>query len=122
MNKNPTQGNSTIVHTPGGQSAELKSQYASAFGIGKFAAASLYAGKFNSLVGTSGAKIDFGQPFSSRPRSLHGFFQYTPVAIDYLGGNQPAGTVQKEIWIFVLFILHCLKVRIKLIIQILVHF
>lgn len=95
VNKNPTQGNSTIVHTPGGQSAELKSQYASAFGIGKFAAASLYAGKFNSLVGTSGAKIDFGQPFSSRPRSLHGFFQYTPVAIDYLGGNQPAGTVQK---------------------------
>ena len=51
VNKNPTQGNSTTVHTSGGQSAELKSQYASAFGIGKFAAASLYTGKFNSLVG-----------------------------------------------------------------------
>lgn len=95
VNKNPTQGNSTVLHTPGGQSAELKSQYASAFGIGKFAAASLYSGSFNSLVGTSGAKIDFGQPFVSRPTALHGWFQYTPVAIDYVGGKQPAGTVEK---------------------------
>ena len=93
VNKNPTQGNSTIVHTPGGQSAELKSQYASAFGIGKFAAASLYSGSFNSLVGTKGAKIDFGQPFVSRPIALHGWFRYTPVAINYVGENQPAGTV-----------------------------
>ena len=95
VNKNPTQGNSTVLHTPGGQSAELKSQYASALGIGKFAAASLYSGSFNSLVGTNGAKIDFGQPFVSRPTALHGWFQYTPVAIDYVGGNQPAGTVGK---------------------------
>lgn len=95
VNKNPTQGNEKVVHTQGGQSAELKSQYASAFGIGKFAAASLYSGKFNSLVGTSGAKIDFGQLFSSRPKALHGFFQYTPVAINYVGDNQPAGTVNE---------------------------
>lgn len=74
----------------GGQSAELKSQYASAFGIGKFAAASLYAGKFNSLVGTNGAKIDFGQPFTSRPTQLHGFFQYTAGVIDYKGDSTPA--------------------------------
>lgn len=95
VNVNPTQGNGTIIHTPGGKSAELKSQFASALGIGKFAAASLYSGKFNSLVGTDGAKIDFGQPFTSRPISLHGFFQYAPVAIDNLGGNQPSGTVKK---------------------------
>lgn len=95
VNKNPTQGSNAIVHTPGGISAELKSQYASAFGIGKFAAASLYTGQFNSLVGTDGAKIDFGRQFTSRPISLHGFFHYTPVKIDYLGGNQPEGTVQK---------------------------
>ena len=95
VNINPTQGNSTVLHTPGGKSAELKSQYASAFGIGKFAAASLYSGSFNSLVGKNGAKIDFGQPFVSRPTALHGWFQYTPVAIDYVGDNQPAGTVGK---------------------------
>lgn len=90
INVNPTQGNSATVHTMGGQSAELKSQYASAFGIGKFAAASLYAGKFNSLVGTNGAKIDFGQPFTSRPTQLHGFFQYTAGVIDYKGDSTPA--------------------------------
>lgn len=91
VNKNPTQGNSTTVHTSGGQSAELKSQYASAFGIGKFAAASLYTGKFNSLVGTNGAKIDFGQSFVSRPTALHGWFHYTSGKIDYRGGNTPEG-------------------------------
>ncbi len=95
VNINPTQGNSTTVHTSEGQSAELKSQYASALGIGKFAAASLYTGKFNSLVGTDGAKIDFGQSFTSRPTALHGWFQYAPKLIDYVGSNQPSGTVSK---------------------------
>lgn len=94
VNKNPTQGNSDIVHTPGGKSAELKSQYASAFGIGKFAAASLYTGKFNSLVGTNGAKIDFGQEFASRPTALHGWFRYTNGKIDYRGGNTPEGVAE----------------------------
>lgn len=98
VNANPTQGNSSTVHTAGGQSAELKSQYASAFGIGKFAAASLYTGKFNSLVGTNGAKIDFGQPFTSRPTQLHGWFKYSTGAIDYKGDNTPAslGIVKGE--------------------------
>ena len=95
VNKNPTQGNSTTVHTPGGQSAELKSQYASAFGIGKFAAASLYSGKFNSLVGTNGAKIDFGQSFDSRPSALKGWYHYTNGKIDYRGENTPAGVAEK---------------------------
>lgn len=94
VNKNPTQGNSTIVHTAGGQSAELKSQYASAFGIGKFAAASLYTGKFNSLVGTNGAKIDFGQKFTARPIGLHGWFHYTNGKIDYRGNNTPEGVAE----------------------------
>lgn len=95
VNKNPTQGNSTTVHTSGGQSAELKSQYASAFGIGKFAAASLYSGKFNSLVGTNGAKIDFGQSFDSRPSALKGWYHYTNGKIDYRGDNTPAGVAEK---------------------------
>ena len=95
VNVNPTQGNSSIVHTSGGKSAELKSQYASAFGIGKFAVASLYSGKFNSLVGTNGAKIDFGQKFASRPTGLHGWFRYTSGKIDYRGDNTPAGLGEK---------------------------
>lgn len=96
VNVNPTQGNSEKVHTAGGKSAELKSQFASASGIGKFAAGSLYSGKFNGLVGASGAKIDFGQPFTERPTRLTGWFQYSTSKIDYLGGSQPANTVSKE--------------------------
>lgn len=93
VNINPTQGNSSIVHTKDGKSAELKTQYKV-----KLAAASLYAGSFGGLVGgviPKGAKINFGQPFTSRPISLHGFFQYAPVAINYVGGSQPAGTVKE---------------------------
>lgn len=90
VNKNPTQGNATTVHTVGGKSAELKSQYASAFGIGKFAAASLYTGKFKKLQGADGAVIDFGQPFTARPTQLHGYFQYTSAKINYVGKDTPA--------------------------------
>ena len=90
VNINPTQGNSSIVHTPGGKSAELKSQNKV-----KFAAASLYAGSFGGLVGLSGAKINFGQPFTSRPTALHGWFQYAPKSIGYVGDKQPSGTVSK---------------------------
>lgn len=90
VNINPTQGNSSIVHTFGGKSAELKSQYKV-----KFAAASLYTGSFGGLVGLSGAKINFGQPFTSRPTALHGWFQYAPKSIDHVGSNQPGGTVSK---------------------------
>lgn len=98
VNVNPTTGTEAVTHTSGGKAAYLKSQYASAFGIGKFAAASLYTGQFVALVGTNGAKIKFGQPFTARPTQLHGFFQYATGAIDYKGDNTPesAGIVQGE--------------------------
>ena len=84
INVNPTTGESTVVHTSGGQSAKLHSQYASAFGIGQFAAASLYTGTFGEtkLSPSMGATIDFGQEFTSRPTHLQGFYQYAPVIID----------------------------------------
>ena len=87
---NPTTGDSDIKHS-GNYSAKLETQYA----VVKLAAASLYYGRFNGLVSTKGAKIDFGQPFTSRPISFKGYFQYAPVAIDKVGGKQPANTVSK---------------------------
>ena len=87
---NPTTGDEGLKHS-GKSSAKLETQYA----VVKLAAASLYYGSFEGLVGMSGAKINFGQPFASRPTALHGYFQYAPKAIDYLGGNQPSNTVQK---------------------------
>mgnify|MGYP003251362026 FL=1 len=91
VNINPTQGNSNVVHTRGGKSAELKSQYKV-----KFAAASLYTGSFGGLVGMSGAKINFGQPFVSRPIALRGWFQYAPVNVTYVGENLPVDAVVEK--------------------------
>lgn len=94
---NPTQGVTSPVYDAGNTSegktdkaAELKSQTASLFGVPvKLAAASLYTGQFQTLSGTNGAKIKFGQPFVSRPTSLHGWYQYAPGKVDW-GGDKLA--------------------------------
>lgn len=98
---NPTQGVTSPAHTSSGKSAQLKSQFAGIGIIGKFAAASLYSGKFNTLVGMNGAKLDLGQPFTSRPTQLTGWYQYSTGSIDYVGKNQPSGTLDKgdqDVW------------------------
>lgn len=87
---NPTTGDASVKRT-GSYSAKLESQYA----VVKFAAASLYYGRFGKLIGTTGAIIDFGQPFKSRPTALHGFYQYAPKNIDNVEKNLPANTVKK---------------------------
>ena len=95
VNVNPTQGVTSPART-GNKAAELKSQYAAAFGFGKFAAASLYSGTFGDLVGTNGAYIHFGRPFTARPIQLKGWYQYSTGLIDYLGDGQPSNTVTKN--------------------------
>lgn len=69
----------------GNSSAKLASAYA----VIKFAAASIFAGDFVGLVGTKGAKLDWGVPFTSRPSALKGYLSYTPGAINR--GTQPSG-------------------------------
>ena len=63
----------------------------------KFAAASIYTGSFSDLVGMSGAKLNWGREFTSRPTALHGYFQYAPGTIDNVN-NPPtsAGIVKNE--------------------------
>lgn len=95
VNINPTQGNSEVVHTAGGKSARLLSHFVSVFGITKFAAASIYSGSFVGLVGTNGAKLNFGQPFTARPTQLTGWYNYTPKNIDQRGSNTPNGIGEK---------------------------
>lgn len=75
-----------VVHS-GSKAAMLVSQYI----VIKFAAASLYTGKFGALVGTSGAWLNWGVPFTSRPTALKGYMQYAPKAINRPGTNLPAG-------------------------------
>lgn len=81
---NTTNGSKTVFHG-GAASAELKSNQKA----GVFAAASLFAGKFNALVGTSGAKLDWGRPFTSRPKSVSVWVNYSTGAMNYVGSNLP---------------------------------
>lgn len=72
------------VHS-GSKAAKLESKYI----VIKFAAASLYTGSFGQLVGTSGAKLNWGVPFTARPTALKGYMQYAPQNIDRTGRNLP---------------------------------
>ena len=78
----------TDVVRSGSYAAKLESKYI----VIKFAAASIYTGQFGALVGTSGAWLNWGAPFTSRPTALKGWMQYAPKPINRVGSNLPAGT------------------------------
>ena len=103
MGKNPTSEEKTLVHTPGGSSVKMASQYVGIVGIaGKFAAGNLYTGHFVALEGTSGATLQFGSPFESRPTKLHGFVHYTPGKVNYDSSKAPlkkGETDQNDVYI-----------------------
>lgn len=73
------------VHS-GSKAAKLESKYI----VIKFAAASMYTGSFGQLIGTSGAKLNWGVPFTARPTALKGYMLYAPKAINRVGKNLPA--------------------------------
>lgn len=77
-----TSQETSIVHS-GSSAAKLESKYI----VIKFAAASLYTGTFDHLVGTSGAVLNWGVPFTARPTALKGYMQYAPANIAS-SGNQ----------------------------------
>lgn len=69
----------------GNSSARLGTKWA----VVKLAAASLFTGDFIGLIGTKGAKLDWGVPFTSRPSALKGYYSYVPGSINR--GTQPSG-------------------------------
>lgn len=91
MSVSLTTGSNKMNHTPGGsKSAELKSQFVSVFGIGKFAAGNLFMGRFGATVGTSGARLTFGKPYNgSHPDKLSVWVSYTPGVVDKTANNCP---------------------------------
>lgn len=66
-----------------GTSAQLKSTKV----VIAFAAASLFTGEFDGMIGTSGAKLTWGVPFQSRPSALKGYMKYATGGIN--NGTQP---------------------------------
>lgn len=85
MSKNPTSPESTDVHTAGGKSAKLSSQFVGFLGIGKFAAGNVYVGRYmQTYTSPMGARIRFGREFTSRPVQLKGWYKYSRgTKIDY---------------------------------------
>ncbi len=77
--------NTAYVHS-GSKAARLESKYI----VIKFAAASLYTGSFIELVGTKGAKLNWGVPFASRPTALKGYMQYEPASVNRTSSSAPA--------------------------------
>ena len=75
----------------GSKAARLESKYI----VIKFAAASLYSGSFIELVGTKGAKLNWGVPFASRPTALKGYMQYEPASVNRTSSSAPAGAPAK---------------------------
>ena len=62
-----------------GYGVKMESIYASI----KFAAGNLYTGKFNGLVGTKGADLDWGVPFTARPLGISIYYRYSAATINY---------------------------------------
>ena len=73
---NPTMPEDAIVVK--GKAAALKSTSV----LSVFAAGSLYLGQFQKVIGTSGAEISMGRPYTGRPTKLSGYINYTPGTID----------------------------------------
>lgn len=51
----------------------------------KFAAGNIFVGEFGGVIGTSGGKVNFGRPFTLRPRKLSVWLKYNSGKIDCLG-------------------------------------
>lgn len=82
MSKYPT--SQETAHVVAGSAVKLSSQFVGLGSLGQFAGGNIYSGAFVKLVGMSGAELDFGRPYTSRPTALHGWYDYAPVAIDYV--------------------------------------
>ena len=57
---------------------------------GILAAGNLFAGQFDGLVGTSGGRVNFGRPWTTRPRAVKLYCKYSTGTMDIIKGS-PAG-------------------------------
>lgn len=66
----------------GQYSVKMQSQYV----IIKFAAGNIFVGEFDRVIGTSGGVVNFGRPFTLRPRKLSLWLKYENGPIDRFNG------------------------------------
>ena len=76
----------------GKKAAKLESMYANLVIVKVFAAGNIYTGKFGEAkISPTGATLDWGVPFTSRPLALKGFYDYSPVKVDQGNHNDMSG-------------------------------
>lgn len=62
----------------------------------KFAAGNIFTGSWNGLVGTTGGKVLFGRPWTTRPTALRLWVKYSAGTFDYVADNCP-GNITKGV-------------------------
>lgn len=82
---NSTRPEYAFTAQPGGTAVRLESVKV----FGMFAAGNIFTGQFieATISGGVGAKLDWGTPFTSRPKSLRGYYSYSPKVIDSASDN-----------------------------------
>ena len=75
----------------GNYSVKLESKYV----IIKFAAGNIFSGEFVRVIGTSGGVVNFGRPFTLRPRKLSLWLKYQNGPIDRFNGAPDNGSVKE---------------------------
>lgn len=91
----PTKQETGHLAVTGEGKSAVKLESMTAFGI--MAAGNIYTGAFQKVIGMSGAALEWGTPFTSRPLALKGYFDYTPKAIDMADGAHEALKGQPDI-------------------------
>lgn len=84
----PTKQETGHLAVTGEGKSAVKLESMTAFGI--MAAGNIYTGAFQKVIGMSGAALEWGTPFTSRPLALKGYFDYTPKNIDMADGANGA--------------------------------
>ena len=68
----------------GKQAAKIQSRYINSLLVKKFAAGTLFTGQMDKInIMKGNASLKWGIPFTLRPKSLHGYACYQPVAISH---------------------------------------
>ena len=64
--------------------------------VGILAAGNLFTGQFAGLVETSGGKVNFGRPWTTRPVALKLYCKYETGKVDILGNLPPGISLSKD--------------------------
>ena len=102
--KNPTSPENEIIVKENGKAVKLETKVV----MSVLASASVFTGSFKGIDGTNGI-LSFGQEYKSRPTSLTGYYQYTPIPIDNVGDNRPAGINKGDMDQCIIYVALCSK-------------